>query len=155
MSLKKYAGFMIMMTLAIVCAGSELRADNIGYIDMQKLNQGYPAAKQVEQEFQKKYQEYQKDVDTRQKKIEDEKKANKKPEEIDKMVKAMEDELKPKQDELIALRTQLGTKLQTDILGAVKVVAKEYGIDVVLLKEAVLYGGFDLTEFAIEKLTKK
>ena len=46
-------------------------------------------------------------------------------------------------------------KLKQEILSASNQVAKEYGIDVVLDKQVVYYGGFDLSDFVIEKLNQK
>ena len=146
-----------MLLVGIVAIGglsTDAFADNVGYIDMQRLNQAYPAAQKAEQDFQKKYQDYQKLVEEKQKRIEDLKAKKKKDEEVKAAIDATEKELKPKQDELFKLRNDLLTKLQSDILAVTKQVAKEYGIDVVIQKEAVISGGFDLTDFVIEKLKK-
>ena len=66
------------------------------------------------------------------------------------------------------LHTQLMGKIKQDINIAIKGVAQSYGIDVVLNKDiliqgpvgpidnqpVILHGGFDMTEFVIEKLNK-
>ena len=41
-----------------------------------------------------------------------------------------------------------------EITSVSKVVAKNYGIDVVFNKQAIISGGFDLTEFVINKLNE-
>ena len=64
----------------------------------------------------------------------------------------IQEELQPKQEELMKLNNQLMTSIRSDIVNATKKVAKEYGVDIVLDKQALLSGGFDLTDFVIEDL---
>ena len=42
--------------------------------------------------------------------------------------------------------------IRADILKSSRKVAKEYGVDIVIDKQAILTGGFDLTDFVIEDL---
>ena len=46
------------------------------------------------------------------------------------------------------------SKIQEDIIKSTKKVAKSYGIDIVLNKQALLHGGFDLTDFVIDDLNQ-
>ena len=70
------------------------------------------------------------------------------------LIEELEQELKPQEQELMQLHSQLMSQLRQKILMAVRLSAKEYGIDVVVDKQAVYHGGFDLTDFVIERLNK-
>ena len=50
------------------------------------------------------------------------------------------------------LNNQIMTSIRSDIIISTKKVSKEYGIEIVLDKQAILSGGFDLTDFVIEDL---
>jgi outer membrane protein len=130
-------------------------ADNIGYVDLQKVFLSSNEAKKAQDDFKLKQEAYQKEFDDKQKEIEKAKTDNKPEEDIKKMIAKFEKELEPKKDELVKLNQELVTTLKAKILTASEKVAKEYGIDVVLDKQVILIGGFDMTDFVVKKLNSK
>ena len=127
-------------------------ADVIGYVNMQSIFADYKEANKAQEELEKKQKELEKELTKRQDKIEAAKKKNKSEEALKKMYEKFEKELQPKKEALLKLNSELTTKIRRKIIAAVKTVSKEYGIDVVVAKQAVLYGGFNLTDFVLEKL---
>lgn len=127
-------------------------AENFAFVDMQKVFMGYKEAKKGEDEFQKKRKDYDAKMEEWQKKI-DKAKADKKSDtELANINKDMEKEMQPLQDDLVKFNSQTTAKLQDNVLNAIQKVAKEYDVDVVLSKQASLYGGFEITDFVIEAL---
>jgi len=147
-------GLIYLVTLFLMMGITAVYADNIGYVDMQKIFTGYDGAKKAQDDFKKKQDEYQKIFEEKQKEIEKARTDKKTDEEIKKMITQFESELDPKKDELMKLNQELTTKLRDQILSASKKVAEEYGIDVVLDRQVIISGGFDLTDFVIKKLNK-
>ena len=140
------------MMLALFVSPVMLMADNIGFVEMDRVFARTKMVREFETEFQKKRDEYQKIFKERQEKVEAEKKAGKSDADVQKLVSKLEEELKPKQEELSRTEAEFQQKLVLALTGASKVVAKEYGVDVVLDKRVVLSGGFDLTDFVVDRL---
>ena len=90
----------------------------------------------------------------KQKKIEEAKKSKKTDKEIQELIAKMEEELRPKQEALLRNESEEQRKLLNKIVNIGKQVKKEYGIDVIMDKRVVLDGGFDLTDFILDKLNK-
>ena len=139
----------------MICAavfGGPIMAETIGFVDLQKVFVNYKETEKAKKGFEKKQQELRDELEKKQSMLEKAQKDNKKPEEIQKLVAEIQEELQPKQEELMQLNNQLMTSIRSDIVSATKKVAKEYGVDLVLDKQAILSGGFDLTDFVIEHL---
>ncbi|MDA1353255.1 MAG: OmpH family outer membrane protein [bacterium] len=129
-------------------------ADSIGYVDMQRVFVAFTETKKAEDNFKKKQDKLKKEFEKRQEKVEKAKEKGKPEKEIRELIEELEEELKPQQEELMQLHSQLMSELKQKILFAVRASAKEYGIDVVVDKQAVYNGGFDLTDFVIERLNR-
>jgi len=140
----------LMLSLTLATA---LVADNIGFIDMERLISNYKGAQKIQVEMREKLEDYQKIVAKKQEKIEKAKKNKKSEKEIEKLVTEIEEELKPKQEELRRFESDAHIRLMSKITETAKLISKEYGIDVVLDKRVVYVGGFDLTNFILEKLS--
>ncbi|MFA5878886.1 MAG: OmpH family outer membrane protein [Candidatus Margulisiibacteriota bacterium] len=155
--MKKYT--VIIFGVALFCSlfliNSKAFADNIGFIDMQKILMSYDEAKNAEVEFKKKQDDYQKQFDEKQVQIEKAKTDKKSDAEIKELITRLEKELEPKKQELIRLNQELTTKLRTKIFTAAEAVSKEYGLDIILDRQVVLIGGFDVTDFVLKKLNSK
>ena len=141
-----------MVAIAVLYLTGPIAAENIGYVDLQKVFINYKETEKARAGFEKKQKELREELEEKQKTLEQAQKDNKKPEEIQKLVAEIQEELQPKQEELMKLNNQLMTSIRADIVSATKKVAKEYGVDIVLDKQALLSGGFDLTDFVIEDL---
>jgi Skp family chaperone for outer membrane proteins len=150
--MKKSSLIVLLASLFLVSAASSAYADNIGLLDMEKLFSNYTEGKQIQVDLQKRRQEYQKEVEGKQKLIEDAKKDKKSDDEVKKMIEKVEGELRPKQEELLQYEAEVQGRLVSKIKEITKSVSKKYGIDVVIDRRAAYVGGFDLTDFVVEKL---
>ena len=104
--------------------------------------------------FSEKEKEFNKLVEKKSKKIE-EAIAKKKPEEdIREMVTKRDEELEPKKQELMQYEMSFRQTFLLNITSTSKKVAEELGIDIVIDKQIVYFGGFDLTDLVIERLNK-
>jgi len=141
-----------MMTLTGMA--STAFADNIGFVDLEKVFSRYKEAVKLQQDIQKRREGYQKLFEAKNKKLDEIKKKSKKEDDIQKFIEKTESELKPKQEELIKYEAEANRKMAAKIFEVSETVAKEFGIDVVLDKRAILAGGFDLTDSVITRLNK-
>lgn len=135
-------------------AVSTLHADNVGYIDLDRVLFNYKESKKIQEEVQKRREGYQKEYDSRQKELEQAKKT-KKDAEIQALVSKMESELKPKQEEVLKYEMEVQRGLLTKVTKTAQEIASGYGIDVILDRRVVLVGGFDLTDFVVTALNKQ
>lgn len=148
--MKRLAGLLLVGLLL----GAPSFADTIGLVDMQQLLSRYDAAKNAEEEFNKKQEAYQKKLDKHQEKIKKAKEKNKKEDYIQELVDQMQEEMGPEQEQLLRYRAQLMGSLRQKVLAVARQVAKDQGVDVIVDKQAVLFGGYDITEFVIDRLNK-
>ena len=143
----------ILIALVILVFSSPLVfADTIGYLDMEKVIMNYKEAKKKQGELQVKREEFKAEVEKKQEELEKAKAENKNEEEIEEIKMKIEEELRPRQEEILRAEMEAQRGLITKIMDTAEQVSKEYGIDVVLDKRVVYTGGFDLTDFVLEKL---
>ena len=145
--------FSLILVLGIMIIQPVL-AETIGFVDMQQVFLNYNETQKAREDFEKKQDELRKELESKQALLDKAQKDQKAPEEIEKIIEEIQDELKPKQEALLSLNNQLMAKIRNDILIATTKVAKSYGIDVVMDKQALLYGGFDLTDFVLDDLNR-
>jgi outer membrane protein len=126
----------------------------VGYIDMERLFQNLKEGKKIQEDVQKRRADYEKLVDEKQKTIDQAKSEKKSDEDMQKIVDKIKIELKPKQEEILKYEAEVQQKLMGKIKEMTKVVSKRYGVDVVLDKRVVYFGGLDLTDFIVDKLNK-
>jgi outer membrane protein len=142
----------LLIAMMVIGFTSSAFADNIGFVDLEKVFGRYKDAVKLQQDLQKRRESYQKMFEEKNKKLDEVKKKAKKEDEIQKFIEKTEAELKPKQEELIKYEGDANRKMAAKIFEVSETVAKEYGIDVVVDKRAILAGGFDLTEFVVTRL---
>lgn len=147
----KFIGLML-VSLGMFCQA--VSAETIGFVDMQHVFMNYNETQKARADFEEKQDELRKELESKQALLDTAQKEKKDPEEIEQIIQEIQDELKPKQEELLSLNNQLMSKIRNDILIATSKVAKSYGIDVVMDKQALLYGGFDLTDFVLDDLNR-
>jgi len=152
--MKKKTAVLVSALALVLALGTSTFADNVGYIDMEKLFSNFNEAKKAQAELQKKREDYQKTFEDKQKGLEKARKDKKSDEDIQKLINKIEDELKPKQEDILRNEADVQKRLLGKVTEVTKVVAKQYNIDVVVDKRAIYFGGFDLTEFLLEKLNK-
>lgn len=137
-----------------VLQSTALFADNIGFVEMERLFKEAKIVKNYESNIAKKQEKYQSEVEKHTKKIESAKSKGKSPEEVQTMITEIEEELKPLQQEIMQIQAGFQQQLLFEISKASKEAAQEFAIDVVLDKQFILYGGFDLTDQVLKKLNK-
>ena len=113
---------------------------SIGYVDMQKALEGHPRRSSSERALQEFFQAKQREFQQRSKGLNAVQR-----QELDRQM----------QQQFVQKREDLLGGLDKDIRAAVEQVAKDRGITVVLDRTVVLYGGTDLTDAVVAKLTGK
>lgn len=146
----------LMLATAVVAAPAVAAAPagTIGYVDTQKVFQGYKEAQSAQSRFRKEAQDYQEELANAQRKLEEARKAGKSEAEINKMQKKYEDDLKPKKARVEALDRELSGKIKKQIESVIAQVAKSKGIPTVVDKQVILYGGTDITSDVLARLNK-
>ena len=145
---------MLFIGLITLTASSSIFADNIGFVDLEKVLTNYNKAQTYQTDLQKKREDYQKFFQERQKKLEEAKEKNKSEKDLKRMIGEMEEELKGKQEELFRFEAEFQRSILNEVTNASQKVAKEYGIDIVMDKRVIYSGGFDLTDFVVRRLNK-
>ncbi|NBV83972.1 OmpH family outer membrane protein, partial [bacterium] len=144
--LAKFCFTILVAMMTLTGMASTAFADNIGFVDLEKVFSRYKEAVKLQQDIQKRREGYQKLFEEKNKKLDEIKKKSKKEDDIQKFIQKTESELKPKQEELIKYEAEANRKMAATIFEVSETVAKQFGIDVVLDKRAILAGGFDLTD---------
>ena len=151
--LKKYIGLGLFLCLFFVF-NSPISAENIGYLDMQEVTASYKKFEKLQEEFRKKEEKLKKEAEKKQKQLEKAQDQNKSEEQLRKMKEKFDEQLKPKIEAFQMEQMKKMKEIEQEILDATNKISKAYGIDVVLHKQIVLKGGFDVTKLVIEDLNK-
>jgi Skp family chaperone for outer membrane proteins len=125
----------------------------IGVIDRDKVVSGYSKAQVAFDDLKKGEEKVQKLVENANKQYEDAKKANKPAAELEGLQKRLQTEI---DNEVKKLQTNIGAienKLESEIDTAIKAEAATHKVDVVLMKQAVLLGGVDITDGVLKRLS--
>lgn len=144
----------IVLGILLLSFQSFANADNIGYLDSQLAMTKYKKFISEQKKWEKKRDKLKKEIEKKQKKLEEAEDKNRSEEDLIKMKEQFDKELNPKIEQLQQEQRQQITLLRNNIMESAKEVAKSYGIDVILEKQVVLNGGFDLTNLVIDKLNK-
>lgn len=150
--MKKVKIAIFVLAALLVSTGTRVYAENIGFIDMERLFANFKEGKDAQADLIKRREEFQKLAEEKQKSIEDAKKDKKSDEEIQKLTAKVEGELRPKQEEILQHESEVQGRIVLKIKEITKMVAKRFGITVTLDRRAIFDGGLDLTEFVVEKL---
>ncbi len=140
--------------IGVVLNATSAFADNLGYVDFDKIVTNSKEAKTLREVLTTKQADLQKLFDDKNKDIEKARKANKKDNDIKKMVEKIQKELQPKQEELQQLTLEGQNSILAKIKTAAQTVGKTVGIDVVIDKRMVITGGYDLTDLVLEQINK-
>lgn len=152
-SMKKL--FSIALTFSIVLGLSVTTiADSIGFLDMARVMQSYTEAVTVQETLQAEQLDLQKKLQEKQAEINTAREEGKDEEELKKLFQKFEEELAPEREKFLRKGAESRRRLLAKVIETSKVVAKEYGIDIVVDRSAIYVGGFDLTEFVIDHLNK-
>jgi Skp family chaperone for outer membrane proteins len=125
----------------------------VGVVDREKVVTSYPKAQSAADELRKDEDRVHKLIEDSNKQYEDAKNAHKPPAELEGLQKrlqaSIDDEVKKVQGRAQGLESQL----ESDIDGAIKAEAATHHVDFVVMKQAVLLGGVDLTDGVIKRIT--
>lgn len=113
---------------------------SIGYVDMQRALDSHPRRSASERALQEFFQAKQREFQQRAKSLNAAQR-----QELDRQL----------QQQFVQKREELLGGLDKDIRSAVEQVAKDRGVTVVLDRTVVLYGGIDLTDAVVARLTGK
>lgn len=133
---------------AIFATSVSVIAQTIGVVDADKVLTNYSKAQDVEADLKVKEAEIQKFIADAQKQIKD----AATPVEKNNLEKKLSEEFKTKQTEYRKMQVTESEKINNDIITAIKTIAKDKSIDMVLAKGAVFSGGTDLTDEVLGKL---
>lgn len=124
----------------------------IGTIDRDKVVSSYPKAQQAADELKKGEEKVQKLVENANKQYEEAKKANKPPADLEGLQKRLQTEIDSEVKKLQSTAQGLEGQLEGEIDTAIKAEATSHKVDVVLMKQAVLLGGVDITDGVVKRL---
>lgn len=113
---------------------------SVGYVEMQRALDSHPRRASSERALQEFFQAKQREFQQRARGLNAVQR-----QELDRQL----------QQQFIQKREELIGGVDKDIRGTIETVAKERGVSIVLDRNVVLYGGTDLTDAVIGKLTAK
>ncbi len=124
----------------------------VAVIDRDKVVSGYSKAQQAFDDLKKGEEKVQKLVENANKQYEEAKKANKPPAELEGLQRRLQTEIDSEVKKLQGRIQSIEASLESEIDGAIKAEAAGHKVDVVLMKQAVLFGGVDITDGVLKRL---
>jgi outer membrane protein len=124
----------------------------IAIVDSSKVLQEYPAAQKMLQDLSKAEADLNKKISDKKALIEQAKAAKKTETEIQMLAEQMRLEIEPEARKLEDDTNKRSDQIEANIKTAIETVAKEGKYDAVMIKEAVLYGGVDVSDEVLKKL---
>ncbi|HEY9765726.1 MAG TPA: OmpH family outer membrane protein [Chroococcales cyanobacterium] len=145
----------IALALASVCllAPSAL-AYTVGTVDTARVFRDARSISQAQAEVRKEEEKYQNELAERQKKLEESRKTMKE-EELEKLRSKYTTELGQMRDRAQKLNAQLSQKVKGMVEVAIRQISAQKKLDLVIDKQAVFFGGLDITPEVIKKLNGK
>jgi outer membrane protein len=141
---------------------SQAKDSNVGFVDTQKIFQSSKLAEALtsaQNDVKVRESEFSKETLDKSKALEDARAKKVTDTELKKMQDGFQKELEAKRAKLEELKDskqkeleEMSKKLKVQVEDTIKAVAKEKQIDIVVDKQAVLFGGTDLTEDVIKKM---
>jgi Skp family chaperone for outer membrane proteins len=126
----------------------------VGVVDQEKVVTSYGKAQKAAEDLQKSEEKIHKFIEDSNKKYEEAKAAKKPPAELEGLQRRLQTEIDSEVKSLQGKAQALETQLQKDIQTAIKTEATNRKVDIVLMKQAVLSGGIDLTDGVVKKLAE-
>lgn len=128
------------------------KSQAFGIVDRDKVVTSYPKAQQAAEELRKSEEKVHKLIEDSNKQYEEAKNAHKPPAELEGLQKRLQASIDDEVKRVQARAQSLESQLETDIDAAIKAEAAKSHVDVVMMKQAVLMGGVDLTEGVVKHL---
>ena len=139
--------FVLMMTMSAT-------ASDVGYIDMQVLFTNLKKIAKFNENMISKQEEYQELLQKKEVEIAEAREKNKDMAKIQELMAKAEEELLPKQQELMELQRAFEKNLKFEIDSVSKKIAEEYQLQLIVNKEVLFYGGFDITNLIVDRLNE-
>lgn len=124
----------------------------VGFVDKDKVITSYNKAQSAAEELKKSEEKVQKLIEDSNKQYEEAKNAKKPPAELEGLQKRLQAQIDDEVKKVQGRAQSLELQLENDIDSAIKAEAANRKVDVVMLKQAVLIGGTDLTEGVVKRL---
>jgi outer membrane protein len=138
--------------LLVVLMANPARALKVAFVDSNKVLQEYSVAQKMLQDLAKAESALNKKIADKKALIEQAKSAKKTETEIQMLAEQMRLEIEPEARKLEDDTNKRSDEIEINIKNAIDLVAKEAKYDVVMIKEAVLYGGVDISDEVLKKL---
>ena len=132
-----------------------LKASKVGVVDGEKLFDEYPDAQEATKKIAGAQEDLKNEITESEKVYTEFSKLKKSEAEKLTKQKELQSKIDSKAQDTRKMIESLSGKIEQDIVGAIKTVANEKGIEVVFDKRAVLYGGSDITDTVSDYLKKK
>ena len=127
---------------------------DIGFINYQIIYDRYVEAVEFDKKFQEKRTRYEEKLAEFSDEIQDARDKNASEKKIEKLTEAMEKEMTPLQQELIQMQNESLYAIRQKIAATAQRVATEQGLSVILNQEVIVYCGYDITAFVLDKLNR-
>jgi outer membrane protein len=127
---------------------------NVGIVDTVRILAEYPKAQKVLQEISKAEELLSLKVKNKRKELEDARSKNKTDTEIQMLAEQFKLEIEPEAKKLETESARKSKEIEDEVKKTIEAIAKSSSYDVVLSKQAVLYGGTDISNTVLNKLNK-
>jgi Skp family chaperone for outer membrane proteins len=124
----------------------------VGFIDRDKVVASFPKAQTAAEELKNLESKLQQTIETANKSYDEAKKAKKPQAELDTLQKSLQTKIDDEGKRFQARVSAMESELEGAVDSAIKAEAANHHVDVVLLKQAVLFGGVDLTQGVVARL---
>ncbi len=150
--MRKFIPLLVVPALLSLSPALAETKSKIGTINAAKVMGSYDEARKALEEIQKADAALKDKIAAKRKLIEEARTANKTETELQMMAEQFQLEIEPEAKKLEAESKAKSEKVQTAVETAIKDVASEQKLDVVLVQEAVLFGGTDISDAVVKKL---
>jgi outer membrane protein len=141
------------MTISVGQVFAQAAHLNVGLVDRDKVVTSYPRAQQAAEELKRQENKVHKLIEDSNKQYEESKAAHKSPADLEGLQKRLQNEIDDEVKKVQARAQILEGQLEGEIDTAIRAEAATKKVDTVLMKQAVLFGGTDLTEGVVKRLT--
>jgi Skp family chaperone for outer membrane proteins len=124
----------------------------VGFIDRDKVVASFPKARDAAEELKKLEESLQKTIENANKQFDEARKAKKPQAELDSMQKSLQAKIDSEGKTFQTRVSSMESELEKAVDAAIQAEAAQNKVDVVLLKQAVLFGGIDLTNGVVSRL---
>lgn len=153
----KKSNLVLLLAAGLTASTSQVFAQqathlNLGVVDRDKVVTGYSKAQQAAEELKRQEDKVHKLIEDSNKQYEESKAAHKPPAELEGLQKRLQNQIDGEVKQVQARAQVLESQLESEIDSAIKAEAESKKVDTVMMKQAVLIGGTDLTEGVIKRL---